>query len=439
MALNIPYTLSRRIVIVGAGFAGLTLAKKLSDSKYQVVLLDRNNYHMFQPLLYQVATSALNPSDVIFPIRNILKKHRNIYFRMAEVYSVSPQNNIIETSIGNIAYDFLVLANGSVTNFFQLDNIEAEALPMKNLSDAIAIRNKILKSFEGATTAKTHTERQALLNIVIVGGGTTGVEIAGAVAYMKRHIAPKEYPDLQLDDINIFLIEGGDRVLGTMSGKTSVESHNTLQKMGVQIIVNAIVDDYSHGKVIFKDGSYILSHNLIWTSGIKVEPIHGLRPRVASHNGRVLTDTLFRAAGHSNIFVIGDASIQRNDQYLDGYPQLASVAIAQAKHLATNLRRASHALPAKEFVYKPQPKMATIGRNHAFAEFKQFRLSGFIGWVAWLGVHLIAMMGFRHKFNVLSSWAWSYFTYDSPVNMIIEPPQPKAARSKKTTIKMRMF
>lgn len=438
MALNIPYTASRRVVIVGAGFAGLTLAKKLSDSKYQVVLLDRNNYHMFQPLLYQVATSALNPSDVIFPIRDILKKHRNIHFRMAEVHSVSPQNNIIETSIGNIAYDFLVLANGSVTNFFQLDNVEAAALPMKNLTDAIAIRNRILKSFEGATTAKTRNERQALLNIVVVGGGATGVEIAGAAAYMKRHIAPKEYPDLQVDDINIFLIEGSDRLLGTMSWKTSVESYDTLQKMGVRVILNAVVDDYSNGKVIFKDGSYIHSHNLIWTSGVKVEPMQGLRPRVASHNGRILTDTLFRAAGHSNIFVIGDASIQRNDQYLDGYPQLASVAIAQAEHLAMNLRRASHALSAKEFEYKPQPQMATIGRNHAFVEFKQLRLSGFIGWVAWLGVHLVTMMGFRHKLNILLSWAWSYLTYDSPVNMIIESTQPKAPKSKQTTIKMRM-
>lgn len=439
MALNIPYSSQQRIVIVGGGFAGLTLARKLANSKYQVILLDRNNYHQFQPLLYQVATSGLNPGDVAFSLRRILRKHQNVYFRMAEIIAVSPDNNLLETTIGNISYDFLVLASGSVVNFFQIDSIRRQALPMKNINDSITIRNHLLRSFEHATTAKTRGERQAALNIVVVGGGPTGVELVGAIMEMKSHLVATDYPDIRLDDINIFLIEGSERLLGSMSWRTSVDTYNLLYKKGVRIILNTVVTDYDSGRVVFRDGSYIRSNNLIWASGVKCEPLDGLTPKVCSEHGRIMTDNYFRAAGHSNIFVVGDASMQRSDAYPSGYPQLASVAIAQGKHLAANFKRMRLDKPLAEFVYKPRPKMVTVGRNHAFAEIGRMRLGGFVGWVAWLTIHLVAMMGFKNKFNVMTTWIWSYLTYDHPNRMIIEPAAKKPIKDHRTIVKMRLF
>ena len=421
MAFNLPKTGKKRVVIVGGGFGGLKLANKLRNSDFQVVLVDRNNYHQFPPLIYQIASAGIEPSSISFPFRKIFQKRSNFFFRMAEVRSVFPEQNILQTSIGKVRYDYLVLAAGTTTNFFGNKNVEEHAIPMKNVSEAMGLRNALLENFERALTCASETERQELLNVVIVGGGATGVEVAGALSEMKNHVLPKDYPDMPSSLMNIYLIEAGTRLLPAMSEQTSQHVLNYLRKMGVNVLLNKMVTDYDHHRVILKDGSQIATRTFIWVSGVAAEKITNLDGEHLGRGARIIVDEHNRVKGFDNIFSIGDQCImpEGDPQYPGGHPQLAQVAIQQGKLLARNLKAQEKGKSLKPFRYRNLGAMATVGRNRAVAEFSTMKMAGFWAWIMWLVVHLRSILGIRNKSIVLFNWVWNYFSYAQSLRFIV--------------------
>ena len=421
MAFNLPKTDKKRVVIVGGGFGGLKLANKLRNSDFQVVLVDRNNYHQFPPLIYQIASAGIEPSSISFPFRKIFQKRSNFFFRMAEVRSVFPEQNILQTSIGKVRYDYLVLAAGTTTNFFGNKNVEEHAIPMKNVSEAMGLRNALLENFERALTCASETERQELLNVVIVGGGATGVEVAGALSEMKNHVLPKDYPDMPSSLMNIYLIEAGTRLLPAMSEQTSQHVLNYLRKMGVNVLLNKMVTDYDHHRVILKDGSQIATRTFIWVSGVAAEKITNLDGEHLGRGARIIVDEHNRVKGFDNIFSIGDQCImpEGDPHYPGGHPQLAQVAIQQGKLLARNLKALEKDKSLKPFRYRNLGAMATVGRNRAVAEFSTMKMAGFWAWIMWLVVHLRSILGIRNKSIVLFNWVWNYFSYAQSLRFIV--------------------
>lgn len=421
MAFNLPKTDKKRVVIVGGGFGGLKLANKLRNSDFQVVLVDRNNYHQFPPLIYQIASAGIEPSSISFPFRKIFQKRDNFFFRMAEVRSVFPEQNILQTSIGKVRYDYLVLAAGTTTNFFGNKNVEEHAIPMKNVSEAMGLRNALLENFERALTCASETERQELLNVVIVGGGATGVEVAGALSEMKNHVLPKDYPDMPSSLMNIYLIEAGTRLLPAMSEQTSQHVLNYLRKMGVNVLLNKMVTDYDHHRVILKDGSQIATRTFIWVSGVAAEKITNLDGEHLGRGARIIVDEHNRVKGFDNIFSIGDQCImpEGDPHYPGGHPQLAQVAIQQGKLLACNLKALEKGKSLKPFRYRNLGAMATVGRNRAVAEFSTMKMAGFWAWIMWLVVHLRSILGIRNKSIVLFNWVWNYFSYAQSLRFIV--------------------
>lgn len=421
MAFNLPKTDKKRVVIVGGGFGGLKLANKLRNSDFQVVLVDRNNYHQFPPLIYQIASAGIEPSSISFPFRKIFQKRDNFFFRMAEVRSVFPEQNILQTSIGKVRYDYLVLAAGTTTNFFGNKNVEEHAIPMKNVSEAMGLRNALLENFERALTCASETERQELLNVVIVGGGATGVEVAGALSEMKNHVLPKDYPDMPSSLMNIYLIEAGTRLLPAMSEQTSQHVLNYLRKMGVNVLLNKMVTDYDHHRVILKDGSQIATRTFIWVSGVTAEKITNLDGEHLGRGARIIVDEHNRVKGFDNIFSIGDQCImpEGDPNYPGGHPQLAQVAIQQGKLLARNLKALEKGKSLKSFRYRNLGAMATVGRNRAVAEFSTMKMAGFWAWIMWLVVHLRSILGIRNKSIVLFNWVWNYFSYAQSLRFIV--------------------
>lgn len=421
MAFNLPKTDKKRVVIVGGGFGGLKLANKLRNSDFQVVLVDRNNYHQFPPLIYQIASAGIEPSSISFPFRKIFQKRSNFFFRMAEVRSVFPEQNILQTSIGKVRYDYLVLAAGTTTNFFGNKNVEEHAIPMKNVSEAMGLRNALLENFERALTCASETERQELLNVVIVGGGATGVEVAGALSEMKNHVLPKDYPDMPSSLMNIYLIEAGTRLLPAMSEQTSQHVLNYLRKMGVNVLLNKMVTDYDHHRVILKDGSQIATRTFIWVSGVAAEKITNLDGEHLGRGARIIVDEYNRVKGFDNIFSIGDQCImpEGDPNYPGGHPQLAQVAIQQGKLLARNLKALEKGKSLKSFRYRNLGAMATVGRNRAVAEFSTMKMAGFWAWIMWLVVHLRSILGIRNKSIVLFNWVWNYFSYAQSLRFIV--------------------
>ena len=415
MAFNLPKTDKKRVVIVGGGFGGLKLANKLRNSDFQVVLVDRNNYHQFPPLIYQIASAGIEPSSISF------QKRDNFFFRMAEVRSVFPEQNILQTSIGKVRYDYLVLAAGTTTNFFGNKNVEENAIPMKNVSEAMGLRNALLENFERALTCASETERQELLNVVIVGGGATGVEVAGALSEMKNHVLPKDYPDMPSSLMNIYLIEAGTRLLPAMSEQTSQHVLNYLRKMGVNVLLNKMVTDYDHHRVILKDGSQIATRTFIWVSGVAAEKITNLDGEHLGRGARIIVDEHNRVKGYDNIFSIGDQCImpEGDPHYPGGHPQLAQVAIQQGKLLARNLKAQEKGKSLKPFRYRNLGAMATVGRNRAVAEFSTMKMAGFWAWIMWLVVHLRSILGIRNKSIVLFNWVWNYFSYAQSLRFIV--------------------
>lgn len=429
MSINIQRNQKKRVVIVGGGLGGLRLAEDLYGSGMQVVLIDKNNFHQFPPLIYQIASAGIDPSSISFPFRQIFRKRKDFYFRMAEARMVDTEKKILQTSIGKIDYDYLVLAAGATTNFFGNKNIEEWAIPMKTVPEAMGLRNALLSNFERALTCATEEERQELLNVVIVGGGATGVEIAGALAEMRRYVIPYDYPDMDSSLMHIYLIEAGDRLLAGLSQESSQKAYEFLKSMGVDIQFGKMVTDYRDHKVIMKDGTEIPTRTFLWVSGIRANAMPGIDESHLGRGFRFKVDEFNRIPGVEDVFVIGDQCLQTSDAaYPNGHPQVAQVAIQQAKNLAKNLKLInqgadSSALTA--FHYKNLGSMATIGRNKAVVEIGKFRSQGFFAWVLWLVVHLRSILGVKNKVMVLLNWLWKYVSYNDSIRMITYATKPR--------------
>lgn len=429
MSINIQRNQKKRVVIVGGGLGGLRLAEDLYGSGMQVVLIDKNNFHQFPPLIYQIASAGIDPSSISFPFRQIFRKRKDFYFRMAEARMVDTEKKILQTSIGKIDYDYLVLAAGATTNFFGNKNIEEWAIPMKTVPEAMGLRNALLSNFERALTCATEEERQELLNVVIVGGGATGVEIAGALSEMKRYVIPYDYPDMDSSLMHIYLIEAGDRLLAGLSQESSQKAYEFLKSMGVDIQFGKMVTDYRDHKVIMKDGTEIPTRTFLWVSGIRANAMPGIDESHLGRGFRFKVDEYNRIPGVEDVFAIGDQCLQTSDaSYPNGHPQVAQVAIQQAKNLAKNLKLINQGADSSEltaFHYKNLGSMATIGRNKAVVEIGKFRSQGFFAWVLWLVVHLRSILGVKNKMMVLLNWLWKYVSYNDSIRMITYATKPR--------------
>lgn len=429
MSINIQRNQKKRVVIVGGGLGGLRLAEDLYGSGMQVVLIDKNNFHQFPPLIYQIASAGIDPSSISFPFRQIFRKRKDFYFRMAEARMVDTEKKILQTSIGKIDYDYLVLAAGATTNFFGNKNIEEWAIPMKTVPEAMGLRNALLSNLERALTCATEEERQELLNVVIVGGGATGVEIAGALAEMRRYVIPYDYPDMDSSLMHIYLIEAGDRLLAGLSQESSQKAYEFLKSMGVDIQFGKMVTDYRDHKVVMKDGTEIPTRTFLWVSGIRANAMPGIDESHLGRGFRFKVDEYNRIPGVEDVFAIGDQCLQTSDAaYPNGYPQVAQVAIQQAKNLAKNLKLINQGADSSEltaFRYKNLGSMATIGRNKAVVEIGKFRSQGFFAWVLWLVVHLRSILGVKNKMMVLLNWLWKYVSYNDSIRMITYATKPR--------------
>ncbi|HWI91582.1 MAG TPA: NAD(P)/FAD-dependent oxidoreductase [Flavisolibacter sp.] len=419
----------KRVVIVGAGFAGLTLAKRLAPKYFQVVLLDKNNYHQFQPLLYQVAAAGLEPSSISFPLRKIFQKRKNVFIRIADVKSVATQNNLVQTSIGDIGYDYLVLANGAETNYFEMNDLQQNAFSMKSVSEALLLRNTLLQNYEQALTSKSEEEKSALLNIVIVGGGPTGVELAGAIAEMKDKILPKDYPELNFGQMNIYLVEAAPRLLNGMSETSGKKVEQYLSDLGVLVKTNISVKNYNGHAASLSNNNTLYTRCLIWAAGVKGAALNGLPGASVLPNKRILVDEFNRIEGLQNVFAIGDIALMKTGLYQKGHPQVAPVAMQQASLLAKNLLNAQQRKELKPFIYKDKGSMATVGRNLAVAELGKIKIKGFIAWVVWMMVHLMSIIGVKNRLFILINWIWQYVTYDQSLRLIIRPSERKSKPS----------
>ena len=421
MRANIKRNEQRRVVVVGGGLGGLKLVSSLRDTDFQVVLVDKNNYNQFPPLIYQVASAGLEPSNISFPFRRLFQGWKNFFFRMAEVQHIDTEEKAIKTSIGTIHYDDLVLAAGATTNFFGNKNIEASALPMKSVSESMRLRNTILQNLERAETEDNEARKQALMNIAIVGGGPSGVEIAGVLAEMKQTILPRDYPDLDTSCMHIYLINATPRLLGAMSERSSREAEKALKELGVEVMTNCMVTDYVNKELVLKDGQRISAETVIWVSGIKANNIDGIPAESIGHAGRILVDRFNRVKGLKDVYAIGDQCIVEGDEaYPYGHPQLAQVAIQQAKTLAKNLIRQEKGETEQPFSYHNLGTMATIGRKKAVVEIGKLKFGGFFAWLLWLIVHLRSILGVKNKTIVFLNWMWRYMNYKQSLRLILK-------------------
>ena len=413
-----------KVVIVGGGFAGLRLARKLNNKPgFEILLVEKFNYHQFQPLFYQVATAALDASNISFPLRKAFHNSKNVKIRMAELKEVLPQQNRIVTDVEEINYDVLVLAMGADTNFFGNQQIASHAFPMKSTVEAIQLRHRFIQNFEDALTAKTDDELQRLMNVVIVGGGPTGVELSGALSEMKKYVLPKDYPELDFKRMNIFLLEGGDRTLGSMSEQSSKDAGHYLKKLGVTVMTDTIVKDYDGQNVMLADDKTIPSNMVIWAAGIKGNVPEGIDKSLIVRGNRIKVDRHSKLNGFDNVYVLGDLAYMETPKYPTGHPQVASVAIAQAEVLADNLRRIERkAKDFFEFEYFDKGSMATVGRNLAVVDIPKpkLHLRGLIAWLIWMGLHLFLILGVKNRLFVFFNWVYSYITYDQSLRLIFK-------------------
>lgn len=410
-----------KVIIAGAGFAGLRLARKLNNRRgVEVVLLDRYNYHQFQPLFYQVATSGLDASNISFPLRKVFQKSKNVHIRMASLLKVDSRNNSVETDLGSMEYDVLVLALGADSNFFNNSTLQANSFAMKSTVEALQIRHRLLQNFEDALQAKDEEERKKLMTVVIVGGGPTGVELSGAVAEMKHYVLPKDYPELDFSEMKIYLLEGSDRTLAGMSAKSSADSASYLQKLGVTLMTNTIVQDYDGDTVTLKDGNNISSAMVIWAAGIKGNVPAGIDPALVVRGNRIRVNEKNAIPASPNIFVLGDLAYMETAEYPKGHPQVAPVAMQQADLLARNLMSGLAAEQWKNFKYHDKGSMATVGRNLAVVDLPKPRLHfrGFPAWMIWMGLHLMLILGVKNRLFVFLNWLYNYITYDQSLRLI---------------------
>jgi NADH dehydrogenase len=419
MPVNIPETAQKRIVIIGAGFGGLKLAQQLVGSGYQIVLIDKNNYHQFQPLFYQVATAGIEPSSILFPLRKIFQKQKDVYIRVAEVYSVDPNKKELQTSLDTVWYDYLVICTGVNSNFFGMKNMEEYAIPMKSASEAMALRNRLLQSFEKAVTLRDQNARKSLLNVIVVGGGPTGVEVAGAIAEMKKFVLPKDYPDLNFDVMQITLVEGLPALLGGMSEHASEKALIYLKRLGIKVMLNTRVTDFDGNTITFSDNTKIETKTVIWAAGISGVIPAGFPNETISRGNRILVDDYNKVKGFEDIFAIGDVSLMLTPGFPSGHPQVAQVAIQQGRNLSLNFMLMRRNTMLKPFKYIDRGSMATIGRNRAVADLPFIKFSGFIAWLTWMFVHLMAIVGVKNRLLIFINWMWNYITYDQSLRLIL--------------------
>lgn len=408
-----------KIVIVGGGFGGIELAKRLKNKEVEILMLDRHNYHTFQPLLYQVATGGLEADSIAFPLRKIFKNQKNFTFRVTDVDRVDPARKVVITSIGEISYDYLVIATGSDTNFFGQKEIEHFSMAMKTIPEALNLRSMILQNLEEALVVTDLIEKRGLLNFVVVGGGPTGVELSGALAELKKHVLPKDYPELSIEDINVYLIEGSDKLLGGMSDQASAKSMQFLQEMGVNVFTNLRVEAYDGNLIKLSDGQSINTKNVLWSAGVKGAALEGLPADSIARGNRVIVDEFNRVSALENIFAIGDVAAQINLESPNGLPGVAPVAIQQGTHLAKNIIRFMNNEQPVPFKYFDKGSMATVGRNKAVVDIGKIRFQGIFAWFVWMFVHLMSLVGFRNKVVTFVNWVWSYFSYDRGTRLII--------------------
>jgi NADH dehydrogenase len=435
MKANIEETNLKRVVIVGAGFGGLKLARLLSGKEFQVVLIDKYNYHQFQPLYYQVATSGLEPSAISFPLRKVFQGEKNTHIRITELKAINSNENYIETTIGKINYDFLIVATGTTTNFFGNQRVMENAMPMKSVGEALGIRNRILENYEVALATEDKDERQALMNIVVVGGGPTGVEVSGTLAEMKKHILPKDYPELDFSKMQISLVEMGSKLLSTMSEVASKKSLAYLKKLGVTVQLGISVKDYDGTNVILSNNTIVKSKTLIWAAGVTGTKIEGLPPEVIEKGNRIKVDKHNLVVGTKNIYAIGDIATMIDEKYPKGHPQLAQPAMQQAKNLANNLRNILKNKPLTAFHYKDPGSLATVGRNLAIADLPYIKFQGFLAWIVWMFVHLMSIVGVKNRLIIFINWAWNYISYDQSLRLILRPENDRKMVEPKPELK----
>ena len=413
-----------KIVIVGAGFGGLKLARRLNNKAgFEVLLIDRFNYHQFQPLFYQVATGGLDASNISFPLRKVFQKSNNVRIRLAELKQIVPSQNKIITDTEEINYDVLVLAMGADTNFFNNTNISENAFPMKSTVEALQIRHRLIQNFEDALCVKDPEELQRLMNIVVVGGGPTGVELSGALADLKKYVLPKDYPELDFSKMNIYLVEGSDKTLGTMSERSSAQSKKYLEKLGVKVMTHKTVKNYDGRNVLLQDETKLPTAMVIWAAGVKGNIPDGIDKNLVVRGNRIIVNRECRLPSYNNIYSIGDLAYMETPKYPHGHPQVASVAIQQAKLLAENLRRVERkATQFYEFEYNDKGSMATVGRNLAVVDIPKPKLhfGGIIAWMIWMSLHLMLILGVKNRFAVFSNWLYNYFTYDQNLRLIFK-------------------
>lgn len=420
--MNIPRSNYPRIVIIGGGFGGISLAEKLRKQEVQVVLLDKNNYHTFQPLLYQVSTGGLEPDSIAYPLRKVLNGYKNAFFRLAEVTEIMPEKRMLQTSIGELSYDYLVIATGSETNFFGNDELEKHAMAMKSIPQSLNLRSLILENFEQALLTDEYHERNALMNFVIVGGGPTGVELAGALAEIKKGILPKDYPDLDTRRAQINIIQARDHLLDAMSEMASKKAEDFLEELGVQVWKNVRVTSYDGKTVRTKTDLTFETATLIWAAGVKGATIKGIDAKeLIAEGNRIKVDEYNRVIDHPEIFAIGDIACMQSEEAPKGHPMMAQPAIQQGRNLGENLIRLVNEKPLKPFVYKDKGSMATVGRNKAVCDLKNIRFQGVFAWFVWMFVHLFYLIGFKNRVVVFINWVYNYIRFDREARLIIRP------------------
>lgn len=412
-----------KLIILGAGFGGLRLARLLSNKPgFEITLIDQYNYHQFQPLFYQVATAALDASNISFPLRKAFQNSKNVHIRMAEVSGIDTVKKTVTTNEDSYTYDYLVIATGASTNFFGNKTLEQHAFPMKSTVEALQLRHKLIHNFEDALHADNAEELQQLMNIVVVGGGPTGVELSGAIAEMKKYVLPKDYPELDFSKMNIYLLEGTGKTLAAMSEQSSADSLKYLQRLGVTVMANSMVENYDGKIVNLKDGTTIHSSLVIWAAGIKGNIPAGVDQSLIARGNRIKVDKYNNVLQSQDVFAIGDIAYMEEEQFKNGHPQVAPVAIQQATLLAENLKRLQKGIALKEFKYKDKGAMATVGRNLAVVDVPKPKLhfGGFFAWLIWMGLHLMLILGVKNRFFVFTNWLYNYVTYDQSLRLIFK-------------------
>jgi NADH dehydrogenase len=431
MVIDIPNDKKSRVVIIGGGFGGIQLAKTLKNKDVQVVIVDQNNFHTFQPLLYQVATSVLESEAIAYPIRKIFNRAKNVFYRLGKVTKIDHENNRIFLGNDELQYDHLVIATGAKTNFFGNEGLIVNSMPMKSIIEALDLRAMILQNFEKALRNSNARKRQGMMNFVIAGAGPTGVELAGAMGELKLKVLPKDYPELDFSMMNVYLVQSGDRVLPMLSEKSSAKAKRYLEKLGVQVVLNTRVLDTFGDYVQTSTGEDIIARTLIWTAGVTGNPVEGLGAEAVNRGNRIEVDEFNKVKGYDNIYAIGDVACMRTEEYPNGHPMIAPPAMQQGTNVGKNILREQKGKPTKAFKYFDKGAMATIGKNKAVVEMGKIKIGGVFAWFVWMVVHLMALVGFRNRLVTLFNWTKNYFNSDRGMRLMISKYDPSDERRRK--------